>query len=89
MFNLRGRAISHDLVDPMPLAPYPAAAALIRSCVSGRSRILTPIARDTALATAAAVGPCPASPLPRKGWLGRSMISISTRSGTALKRMIG
>ena len=41
------------------------------------------MARATALPMAAAVGPCAVSPLPRKGWFGRSMMCTSTRSEVA------
>jgi len=43
-------------------------AALTRSGVSGNSRRRAPVASATALAIAAAVGPCAASPVPRNGW---------------------
>src|SRR5436190_13555213 len=49
------------------------------------SRNLTPVASAMALAIAAAVGPCDASPVPRKGIPGRSMTWTSTSSGTAEK----
>src|SRR5260370_477727 len=45
-------------------------AALTRCAVSGNSLNLTPAALATALAMAAAVGPCAASPVPRNGWPG-------------------
>src|SRR5205085_7486227 len=65
------------------------AAAFTRARVSGRSRTRTPIASATAFASAAAVGPCAASPVPRKGEPGRVMMCTSTLCGTFEKRMIG
>ena len=40
-------------------------AAFTRSCESGKSRSLTPAAFRSALVIAAAVGPCPALPVPK------------------------
>ena len=54
-----GRGRSRPLSTPI--------AAFTRAGVSGSSRRRTPVASATALAIAAAVGPCAASPVPRKG----------------------
>ena len=56
---------------------------------SGRLRTRIPVASATALASAAAVGPCAASPVPRKGAPGRLITCTSTLSGTESKRRIG
>src|SRR5262249_10245338 len=75
-----------DLGCPQSYTPI---AALTRARVNGRSRMRVPVAALTALAIAAAVGPAAASPVPRKGWPGRSMTCTSRLSGTAEKRRIG
>ena len=61
---------------------------MMRSRVIGKSRTRTPSASNTALAMAAAVGPCAASPAPMASSAGRAMISTST-FGTSEKRRIG
>ena len=64
--------------------------ALARSCsgVIGNLRTRIPVAVATALATAAAVGPCVASPAPNERSWGRSISSVVT-PGTSLNRRIG
>src|SRR6266849_4529738 len=64
-------------------------ASLIRFRVKGKSRSRLPVASAMALAMDAAAGPCPVSPLPRKGFPGRLMICTSMLSGTELNRRIG
>src|SRR3984893_10607775 len=64
-------------------------ASLIRFRVKGKSRSRLPVASAMALALEAAAGPCPVSPLPRKGFPGRLMICTSMLSGTELNRRIG
>jgi hypothetical protein len=66
----------------------PSKLAMIRSRVSGRSRMRTPSACATALPIAPAVGPNVASPSPAAISSGASTSSIST-SGISLKRRIG
>jgi hypothetical protein len=63
--------------------------AFIRAGESGKSRDLRPVAAAIAFASAAAVGPWPASPVPKKGCPGRFTIWTLTVSGTELKRRIG
>src|SRR5207248_112053 len=70
-------------------AGYTPIAALIRARVSGSSRSRTPVASAMALAMAAAVGPCAASPVPRNGVPGRSITCTSTVSGISVKRAMG
>jgi len=53
-------------------AGYIPIASLTRACDNGRSRRRTPAASQRAFAIAAAVGPCPASPVPKNGRPGRS-----------------
>jgi hypothetical protein len=60
-FIVAGRGILRFMPCQMPMA------ALRRAGVSGSSRMRTPAALATALAMAAAVGPCADSPVPRKG----------------------
>src|SRR6185295_16189391 len=62
----------HDAVAAQTLR-----ALRTRSALRGRSLNRTPIASLTAFPMAAAVGPWAASPVPRKGSPGRSMISTS------------
>jgi hypothetical protein len=56
---------------------------------SGRSRALCPVASAIALATAADVGPCDVSPVPRNGSPGRPIRCTATCCGTSEKRIIG
>src|SRR5689334_9749928 len=64
-------------------------AAFTREGVKGMSRMRAPVASCTALASAAAAGPCVASPVPRKGCPGRSITSTSIVRGTCGNRIIG
>ena len=59
-----------------------------RSGVIGNVRTRIPVAAATALATAAAVGPCVASPAPNDRSRGRSISSVVT-AGISLNRRIG
>ena len=58
-----GRPVSDKPVQD-PQTPI---AAFTRPADNGKSRTLTPAASRNALAIAAAIGPCPASPVPRNG----------------------
>jgi len=61
-----GMVGTHSIDRPMdPL--YIFLAAFIRASESGKSRNLCPVASAIAFASAAAVGPWPASPVPKKG----------------------
>src|SRR5262249_33555745 len=62
-------------------------AALTRAALSGRSRIRLPVALAKALTTAAAAGPCEASPAPRGRSFGRLISSTSTVGASAMVRI--
>src|SRR5260370_10058896 len=64
-------------------------ASLIFFRVNGKSRSRFPVPLPMAFAIDPAAGPCPVSPLPRKGWPRRLMMCTSMLSGTELKRRIG
>src|SRR5262249_728251 len=72
-------------IDRYPLAN---SAAMMRSRVSGRSRMRAPSACATALPIAAAVGPAVASPTP-SGTSESLAISSTVISGTSEKRSTG
>ncbi len=62
-------------------------AERMASRVMGMCRTRTPMASNTALAMAAAVGPCEASPAPRDGVPAVAQISMSTAGTSAKVRM--
>src|SRR5713226_7359890 len=84
----RASAALTDRISSEENRTYLALAAIIRARVIGKSRMRKPSARATAFVTAAAAGPCAASPTPSGGVSGESMSSTFT-SGTSSKRMIG
>src|SRR5262245_50805024 len=67
---------------------FPASAALTRSGVNGTVRRRTPVASNTALASAAATGAVAASPAPSGGASSR-WISSTSIAGTSGKVRIG
>jgi S-adenosylmethionine:tRNA ribosyltransferase-isomerase len=65
-----------------------ASAAFTRAGVKGAVRSLTPVASNTALASAAATGAVAASPAPSSGWSGR-LIRITSIAGASGNLRIG
>src|SRR5882757_4402683 len=62
---------------------------LTLAAFNGKSLTRLPVALATALASAAEAGPWPASPQPKNGVPGRSMIRTVSVSGTEPKRRMG
>src|SRR5258705_3822146 len=76
----------HLLQNGAPINCY-ARAAFTRSGVNGSSRMRLPVAAANALAMAAAVGPCAASPAPSARSFGRLISTVSTLGTSGMVRI--
>src|SRR6266436_5792883 len=79
-------SVAHLLQNGAPINGY-ARAALTRSGVNGSSRMRLPVAAANALAMAAAVGPCAASPAPSARSFGRLISTVSTLGTSGMVRI--